>query len=252
MDRSMAVGNPFFSVIMVTKNSSFTIGKSLQSLKDQTCSDFELIVQDSNSRDDTIKIALSFFKDAKVSVEADSGIYNGINKALERCKGKFIFFLHSNDELYDDEVLAEVKKFLKKHDNIEMYAGGCKLSVNHYIHRVWWPTNLFQRTLGLNSIPPHTSTFVKRSIFKMIGNFNESYNISADFDWLERALRALDGTKIARKRRLICKMSSGGASSNYKRSYFEDVNVAREYYRFPRLTISLKKLRKLLQLRIGG
>ena len=243
--------NPFFSVIMVTKNSGLTIEKSLQSLKNQTCNDFELIVQDSNSTDGTVKIALSFFKDAKIYVEQDGGIYNGLNKALERCRGEFILFLHSNDEIYDQYVLADVKKFLNTQMNILIYAGACRLSVNQYTHRIWWPTNFFQRAIGFNSIPPHTSTIVNRSIYSLIGNFNESYNISADFDWLIRALRAIDRKKIARKRHLVCKMSSGGASSNYKRSYFEDILVAREYFSFPRLTIFLKKISKLFQLRIG-
>jgi len=94
---------PFFSIITCTKNSAKFLNTCLESVKVQTFRDFEHIIVDGHSTDDSKQIL------AKYSINIIStlprGIANAMNIGLGRAKGQYIYFLNSDDSFYDSSVL---------------------------------------------------------------------------------------------------------------------------------------------------
>ena len=95
------------SVITVCYNCNFEIVKTIDSLKSQTCKDFEYIVIDGNSSDGTLNtIVHSDIVDKYVS-ENDSGIYDAMNKGFDMSTGDYIVYLNA-DDIFEDNFIEEI------------------------------------------------------------------------------------------------------------------------------------------------
>lgn len=103
------------SVVTVCKNAEKVIGNTIKSVlmqKGNGC-EYEYLIQDGNSQDNTLRIAngyegsfSKFHISYKVYSELDAGIYDGMNKAVEKCSGDWIIFLNAGDTFYDDKILS--------------------------------------------------------------------------------------------------------------------------------------------------
>lgn len=100
---------PFFSIIIPTFNSQATIIRAVESVLSQTFRDFEILVIDGGSEDQTIDI-IRHLSDSRVRifVEKDRGIYDAMNKGIARSSGKWLYFLGSDDKLFDHTILDRV------------------------------------------------------------------------------------------------------------------------------------------------
>ena len=107
---------PFFSIIIPTFNSACHIKSCLNSIVCQNYLDWEVLIMDGVSKDDTVKIAESY-SDSRIHVysEPDKGIYDAMNKGIKKAQGEWLYFLGSDDWLVDNEVLANVSNQLS-HD----------------------------------------------------------------------------------------------------------------------------------------
>ena len=95
------MNKPFFSIVVVSLNAETTIAKTINSVLKQTCEDYEIIVKDGLSKDNTIKNIPQSEK-IKVYEKADKSIYDAMNQGIEYANGKFICFLNCGDYFADD------------------------------------------------------------------------------------------------------------------------------------------------------
>lgn len=102
--------NPFFSIIIPTKNVSTTIPVCLRSILTQTESSIEIIIIDGASTDDTLRI-VNTLNDGRVYVFSlnQSGVYAAMNKGIEVASGQWLYFLGGDDFLVDKNVLKDMK-----------------------------------------------------------------------------------------------------------------------------------------------
>ncbi len=105
-----------FSIITVTYNSLATVEKTILSVINQTCHDYEYIVIDGGSIDGTkdviekYKSHITYWKS-----EPDNGIYDAMNKAVRHANGDWLYFINSDDAFCNNQVLEFVsKKMLSK------------------------------------------------------------------------------------------------------------------------------------------
>src|ERR1700761_7508109 len=98
-----------FSIIVPTYNSGATLRRCLESLAVQTFTDFEVLVMDGVSTDDTLRIteemSSEFQGRLRLTSEPDKGVYDAMNKGILGARGKWLLFLGSDDRLNDDLVL---------------------------------------------------------------------------------------------------------------------------------------------------
>ena len=97
------------SIITVCYNRVKTIKKAIQSVLDQDYKDIEYIIIDGNSKDGTQQVIEKYQNQiAQYISEPDKGMYDAINKGLAMATGDLVGLLHSDDELYDTNVISKV------------------------------------------------------------------------------------------------------------------------------------------------
>ena len=207
--------NPFFSIVIATFNSEATISECLNSIKEQTYQNFEIIIIDNCSKDKTIEIIKNFnFKNIKIIIEKDNGIYDAINKGIINAIGEFVCILHSNDLYFDNTVLSNIQNVFNE-NNVQIIYGNLiyvkKKDITLTV-RKWksknYKTGLFYS--GWN--PPHPTFIVKRSTYLENELYNNNLGNSADIELMFRFLEIKKYTSFYLNK-VFVKMRYGGASN---------------------------------------
>src|SRR5690606_10898813 len=115
---------PFFSIIIPTHNSDRFVPKAIDSLISQKFSDFEILIVDGLSDDNTVEV-VNAFHDTRIQItsEKDTGIYDAMNKGVLLSKGQWLLFLGSDDRLHDPSVLQDVYDTVHAHPSSKFIYG---------------------------------------------------------------------------------------------------------------------------------
>lgn len=180
------------SVIIATYNSEKTLRQTLDSIRYQTYRDFEVIVIDGKSTDNTLGIVKEYSDIVKKYIsEKDTGIYNAFNKGICLASGDYICFIGSDDCYCDYSVFDKVSKNI--FDGVNILSAPI-LGVNEYTLKQHLLKNrLSNEEVFCGKMIPHPGLFVRRTIMARY-MFNESNKIISDYEFLVRYL--LDGGDI--------------------------------------------------------
>ena len=229
------------------------LSSAINSAKKQTYKNFEHIFIVSSSTDNTENyLKRLIYNKKKIFFYNTGNLYNCINYGIKKSLGEIIFLLHSDDVLNDKNILQTVSKEFKK--NIDLVYGNINICRRNNINKIIrkWTSNVIENNMFLPAnLPPHTSLFIKKNVFNFVKNYNTSYRISSDFDFL---IRVFKNNKLQKKfiYKTIVLMRSGGISSKFKYTYNrirEDFKILRKYYPKYFIVIYLTKLfNKFIQL----
>ena len=209
------------SVVTVSYNSEKTIFNTIESLLNQTNTDFEYIVIDGGSKDNTVTIIKSFekkFIDKQISFkwisEKDTGIYNAFNKGIKLSKGKWISFLGSDDIYLNNAVDIYTKHLIDMPQKIDFFHSNVKVEKGKKYEGTWvWKS--FKRKMSI----AHVGGFHNLKYFDKYGFFNENYEIAGDYELL---LRAKENLKVSWINKTTVIMGANGISNNQiKKVYLE-------------------------------
>lgn len=185
---------PLVSIVTVCLNSGATIRKTLESVCQQSYLEIEHIIIDGVSTDNTLQIVEEFGENVSCVIsEKDNGIYDAMNKGLRATTGDIVYFLNSDDSLCDPDVLMHVVSEFRRDPGIELLYGNAIIVTKDgsYQRKFNWLT---RRNL-IYSYLCHQAVFTKKSVFDSVGDFDLSYRIASDFDWLLRVFNA--GVRIS-------------------------------------------------------
>jgi len=174
-----------FSILTITKNGEKYLDKTLESVKAQTFKNFEHILLDAHSDDNTIKIA-SNFPHVQIFQGEDSGISDAMNKIALRAKGKFLLFLHADDFLAHDQVLEALDLLLRQHPQTNWLYGRATFidQEGALLRKSPFERHSRRRLLKYNFIT-HPATLVSRALFNQVGGFRRELKFAMDYDlWL--------------------------------------------------------------------
>ena len=181
---------PLFSIITPVYNGQKFIEKTIQSVVGQTSKNFEYIIVDGKSTDQTMKIIENYKKKIDLIIsEDDSGMYEAIDKGIKRAKGKYILWLNSDDILVNADVIKKLSKFLINNLNINWIVGrNSFLKENNekvksfisYIYPRWVVKNGFAHSCGWGFIQQESVVF-SRSIYYKVGGLDKQYKMAGDF-----------------------------------------------------------------------
>ena len=206
----------FISVIIPTFNSSQTIQSNINSIKKQTYENFEIIIIDNHSTDETINIIKkNNLKNIKIIIEKDSGIFDAINKGILKSKGDLISILHSDDIYNHKNVLKNVVEAFNKKKGTEVVYGDLVYVKNKDINSVlrYWRPGEFKKKLFLKGWhPPHPSFFAKKKLFNSYGLYNTKIGNSADVELMHRFMEVFEVNFYYLNETLV-KMRYGGKSN---------------------------------------
>ena len=172
-----------YSIITVNRNNADGLKKTIVSVINQTYDDYEYIIIDGNSTDDSVKVIKQFSDKVTYWIsEPDGGIYNAMNKGISVSTGDYLLFLNSSDVFYDERVLELVDK---NHHNCDLIIGRESLggaSPTVFNPKVITMMSLFQKPL------PHQATFINRKLF-INTRYDEKYKIVADWKfWIQKII----------------------------------------------------------------
>ncbi len=162
------------SIIIPTYNSASIIKRALDSIINQTFTNWEVLIQDGISTDNTINIAQSY-KDQRIHIysEPDHGIYDAMNKGINKAHGKWLYFLGSDDFLFSNDVLSKV--FNNTLDGIDIFYGDVNSLHLDKRHNGEWSID----TLPYNRC--HQAIFYRKEVFNKTGLYNLKYPVLADY-----------------------------------------------------------------------
>ena len=215
------------SIITVCWNSDRTIEDTLKSVLQQTYKNYEYIIIDGVSKDNTLEIAKSyeskFEGKMKIISEKDHGLYDAMNKGIKLATGDIIGIINSDDILANKDVFKNLISTFKKNECDGTYSDLVFMDEDTMQN----PTRNFiahkySKHFGWH--PPHPTLYLKKKVYDEIGYFNIDYRIAADLDFMMRLIK--HNSKLIYIREYLVKMRSGGVSTNGLKGYLKNLKEA--------------------------
>jgi len=177
------------SVVTAVYNRASTIGHTIDSVASQSYSDAEHIIIDGGSRDGTLDV-IERSQNARMIVrsEPDKGIYDALNKGIERAKGDIIGVLHSDDLFAGPGVLEKIAQLFDDPSLDAVYADAAFFNPGKpgKIVRRYDSSRFTPEKIAGGWIPAHTTLFLRRRVFERFGLYRIDYKIAADFEFIAR------------------------------------------------------------------
>lgn len=225
------------SIIIATYNSGKTLRCALDSVLHQSYQDWECIVVDGASKDNTIEIVKEFVsKDSRFRYisEPDQGIYDAFNKGWKMAKGEWVMYLGSDDRLTQNG-FTEV--FEDDYPDYDIISGDV------FIEKI---DGSVKPNISEGYAGSHQGKFARPSLLERMNGFDEQYRILADKDLMVRMEKA--GVKIFNSHHFVAYFVMDGASQNIKgewKRYKERVKIYRNnnISTLPEITCAIIHLR---------
>jgi glycosyltransferase involved in cell wall biosynthesis len=173
------------SIIIPTFNSGNNLEEALNSIVNQSYTNYEVWIIDNRSDEVTLNIIKKFasaHENIKWITEPDNGIYDAMNKGIKLAKGEWLYFMGSDDKLYDENVLLNI--FQKTLPNrIKILYGNAQINGD-----AGWARNgqIYDGEFSLSKLIQrnicHQAIFYKKTIFEKCDGFTVKYSICADWD----------------------------------------------------------------------
>lgn len=160
---------PFFSIIITTYNRAVLLNRAIRSLLSQSEKDWEAIIVNDGSTDDTLEQLNPFLKSTnKITIVTtpNNGAAASKNIGIRLAKGQYITFLDSDDE-YEHSHLSSRKNTLIMHPEIDFLYGGAKIIGDQYVPDRFDKSQL----IHLDKCVIGAAFFIKKSVFNLIQEF---------------------------------------------------------------------------------
>jgi glycosyltransferase involved in cell wall biosynthesis len=222
------------SIITITYQAEKYLERTIQSVLAQGHrAEIEYIVIDGASKDGTLDLIETYKSQLDQFVsEPDKGIYDAMNKGLQRATGDYVIFMNAGDTFADENTVAQIIASMDSNpdvivgDALFVDEAGKSLGLRSEVtpHKI--PKHLTWKSFQYGMVICHQSFVAKRT---MAPRFDLSFRLSSDIDWEIQCLK-LSG-KTTQLTIPICRYLTGGASvQNLKRSWQERYLVLKRHF----------------------
>ncbi len=223
-----------FTIITVCYNSSAFLWDAIVSVKNQTYQNIEYIIVDGGSTDGTIDIIREsehlFGGRLSWISEKDKGLYDAMNKGIQRATGDIIGLINSDDLFCDNQAIEKVVNIFTREPNLDsVYADLYYVSqkdTDKIIRR--WESGT-RKPFKRGWHPAHPTLYIKREIYQKYGLFNLDFRLAADFEIM---LRFFDKFQISTYylRDPLVKMRLGGTTNkSLKNVYLQNIECIKAF-----------------------
>jgi glycosyltransferase involved in cell wall biosynthesis len=240
------------SIITATYNSEKHIQGVIASIASQTYKNIEWVVVDGASKDATVNVIKeNYTGELNILSEPDKGIYDALNKGLTLATGDIIGFLHSDDFFENETVIERIATQFQLNNCDGVYGDLRYVNVEDTAKIVrYWKSNPFHSSLLKKGwMPAHPALFLKKEVYQKHGNFDTSFKIAADYDFMLRILKD-EILKFHYLPEVITNMRVGGASNtlgNIKQKMKEDLTALKKNGVGGVSTLARKNISKITQ-----
>lgn len=224
---------PTVSIITITYNAGRFLERTVQSILAQQATDYEYLIFDGASKDDTLDIIKRHETHITNWIsEPDRGLYDAMNKGLHRAKGQYVWFMNAGDELHDPKTLSNLLDRINASgadvyysDALFVRDDGSPVGLRSQVTPHTLPQHLNWEDMALGMKVCHQAFVVKR-------NIAPDYlitNLSADLDWEICCLKAAQ--KVEFLPFILCKYLIGGLSvQQHRRSLIDRFTVLAAHF----------------------
>ena len=230
------------TVITVCYNDADNLKRTIESVLSQSSYDFEFIIKDGGSTDNTRSIVegynnrLERLRSFKYVCSKDKGIYDAMNVATGMASGEWINYLNAGDQYYDANVIKDLSEFLYKTEADVIYGDVKKCYKNKSkIVYVTEDKEFLKRGMYFN----HQASFVRRSL-ALSNPFNLKFRICSDYNFFVECYQK--GKKFEYLNRIIAVFQIGGLS--YQKPF--DLLIDAYTVRFEHGFIGAEEYKKLV------
>ena len=206
------------TIVTVAYNSAKTIKDTIESVLSQTYKNYEYIIVDGKSKDNTLDIVKEYEPRFEGRLrwisEPDKGIYDAMNKGISMATGEVVGILNSDDIFYDENVLETIVNAFEQ-QNCDSVFGNLQFVKENDLNTVVriWKGSPYKKGAFLKGWhPAHPTFYVKRSVYEQYGLFDISLDISADIELMLRFIEKYNISTYYIDRNII-KMRMGGEST---------------------------------------
>lgn len=221
--------NPLISVITITFNAQAAIEPTLLSVASQTFRDYEHIIIDGASSDDTLAIARRF-ADVRILSEKDHGLYDAMNKGIDLARGRYLLFLNAGDTFHSDKVMEAYARRALQGDDI-IYGDTVIVGPDRHIigkRHLTAPVSLTFESFAKGMLICHQAFMVRKEIAP---KYDMQYRFSADYDWTVKCIANSDPRKCTNLNLIaIDYLSDGLTDRNKMKSLRERYRIMATHY----------------------
>ncbi len=244
--------------IVIPNFNDKRIEYTLESIINQTYHDFEIIVVEGCLENNNTSSIYNKFSIDKLIHEKDNGIFDALNKGINKSTGDIIYLMGADDHLSDKNVFQSVYDKISQNEKIDGICIGCEFSDSKgKIIRKWYPSNISPAKMTIGILPPHFSLFLKKEMYNLNGLFSQefSHTLAVDILWmLDLATKKKDlNIQTISDHHLI--MGYGGTSTGSYKTVLKQFKIVHRYAKLKKLKywpiVSLVRTSsKLFQFRI--
>ena len=244
------------SVITVCFNSAHTLEDTIKSVVSQTHYDIEYIIIDGGSTDTTGDIINRHKASIQFSSsEKDDGIYDAMNKGIQKATGDIVCILNSDDVYIHNHVLSTMADIFTNNPDLHLAFGDLEFKTSDLsrLVRVCRFRRFRPWLLRFGWMPPHPATFARREIYDRYGLYKLDYQISSDYEMFVRWLLVHNLRWLHVPGKLITMRMGGASTASLKSSWvlnMEIVKACRNNKIYTNIFLILLKIPfKLIELR---
>ena len=190
---------PNFSVVIPLYNKESFIGKTIQSVLNQTIQDFEIIIINDGSTDASLeKVGLINDERLAVFTTKNQGVSHARNYGIQKAKGHYIAFLDA-DDYWEPEFLENIQGLIQKHPNESVFASALKIKTSKATYNAAYKdikrnsqvciVDYFEASQDHSILHCSCSVFKKKAL-EQIGDFDENLITSEDTDfWIRTGFK---------------------------------------------------------------
>lgn len=225
----------FFSIVVVSLNSGERLRQTIQSILDQTFTDYEVIIKDGGSKDGSADFLkeegiLEKYPQIRFITQPDKSIYDGMNQAVSHAKGKYIQFLNCGDLFYEKEVLAKVAEYIRSKEQLQEKAIFYGNQYNLLQDSIVTSAPQINDFTCFRNVPCHQVCFYDRRLFEKRA-YLPPYTVRADYEHFLYSVYE-EKAKTFSMPVIVCVYEGGGYSEtkeNRKKSAAQHKEITSKY-----------------------
>ena len=222
---------PRISIITICYNAASTITRTLRSVSAQTYPNIQYLIIDGASKDNTLELVRELAPEAEIYSERDKGIYDAMNKGLDRATGDYVWYVNAGDALASPTTVEDLVRATCTGDILpDVLYGDTRLidAEDHDLglRRLRPPLQLDWRSFRSGMLVCHQAFVAKRSISP---HYDLRYRFSADVDWCIRVLKEAKTTAFYPEP-IALYLNEGTTTANHRASLIERFHVMRHHY----------------------